>query len=240
MKIHLNTMEEYEKYARSMFTRIRIAMEAGCSVDEVEVLMSPEVQLEVLRRQEKSMEEDRKMRAESLRSNWGAPARHAERIVAFSKGWSDAQRSLLNILGTGLFVGLVGGRGTGKTQLAVELMRETTERQKSALFCSAMQFFIEVKATYGEGSKTREGAVIQKYQFTSLLVIDEMGKRGNSDWENNLLFELINRRYNDRMDTILIDNRTKAEFIETIGPSLASRMNECGGIVECNWESFRK
>jgi len=54
-----------------------------------------------------------------------------------------------------------------------------------------------------------------------------------------MLFELLNRRYNDLKDTILIANKSKAEFQDYIGPSLASRMNETGGIVECNWPSFR-
>lgn len=238
--IELNTVPQYDEYSKSLFTRMRLAIASGCDIEEVEVKMSPEVQMEVLRREEASMNRRRIQVRDSLRREWGAPKRHEECAPSFSKGWSAAQRSLLNLLDTGMLVGLVGGRGTGKTQLAVELMKEKTEREKVALFCSAMQFFIEVKSTYGDSSKLDEAAVLKKYQSASLLVIDEVGKRGGSDWENNLLFELINRRYNDRKDTILIDNRTKQEFIDTIGPSLASRMNECGGILECNWESFRK
>lgn len=235
MKKELNTIAEYDAHIKDMFQRMRDLAQ----VEEVEVVFSPEVQAEVNRRELEAREKDRRMAVERLRMNWGAPSRHVECVTSFSKGWSEKHRFLLSRLNTGMLVGLVGGRGTGKTQLAVELMREKTDKLKSALFCSAMQFFIEIKSTYRDDSKTDEAAILNRYQSCGLLVIDEVGKRGGSEWENNLLFELINRRYNDRKDTVLIDNRTKAEFIETIGPSLASRMNECGGIVECNWESFR-
>lgn len=238
-KIYISTIPLYDAYLKDAFRRCRVAIANGVEIEEVEVEFSPEVQEEVARRAEAVRQINHRQEVARLQGFWCAPKRHEQRITSESKEWSAAFRSLLNLLGSGMLIGLVGGRGTGKTQLAVELMRATTEKEHSALFCSAMQFFIEVKSTYGDAAKTDEMAVLQKYQSPRLLVIDEVGKRGGSDWENNLLFELINRRYNNEQDTILIDNRTKQEFIETIGPSLASRMNECGGIVECNWKSFR-
>lgn len=188
------------------------------------------------------VEEDRKRaRIGEYRMKWNAPNRHAQCKPRMEGEWGAEFNKLKSMLepSTGRIIALVGGRGNGKTQMAVELMKVRTATQRSALFVSAVEFFIRIKSTYRKDSDTDEMEVLREYQKTSLLVIDEIGKRGGSEWENTMLFELLNRRYNDMTDTILIDNRARNEFIETIGPSLASRMNEGGGIIECNWPSFR-
>jgi hypothetical protein len=54
-----------------------------------------------------------------------------------------------------------------------------------------------------------------------------------------LLFTLIDARYNDMKDTVLLDNNEPAQFEATMGPSIISRLNEAGGLIHCNWASFR-
>jgi DNA replication protein DnaC len=68
---------------------------------------------------------------------------------------------------------------------------------------------------------------------------DEIGKRGESVWEGNLLFELLNNRYADRTDTIVIANLNPQDLAESLGPSITSRLNETGGVIHCDWPSRR-
>lgn len=175
-----------------------------------------------------------------LRSAWCAPLRHAEATPQFTGQWNDRFLTISGKLGSGFLSALTGTRGNGKTQLAVELMKLVTARQKAALYATATDFFVRIKETYRKDSTRTEADILRTFRLPRLLVIDEVGKRSDSQWENNLLFELINRRYNDLTDTLLIDNRPPADFIQSIGPSLASRMQETGGIIECNWPSFRE
>lgn len=123
--------------------------------------------------------------------------------------------------------------------MAVELMRHATGQCKSSYYTTAVEFFRSVRATYDDGVK-KEGDVFNFARHFRLLVIDEVLKRSESPWENNLLFDLISSRYNDQRDTILIDNATPEQFFEAVGPSISSRVNECGGVVHCNWPSFRE
>lgn len=174
-----------------------------------------------------------------IRQNWNAPLRHVQAQPKLEGLWGDKLKVLYSMLKKGMFVALIGTRGNGKTQLAVELMKCATWKLQKSLFTSAVEFFVALKSTYNRESSLTTEDVMQKYTSPSLLVIDEIGKRGDTEWENTILFELLNNRYNAMRDTVLIDNRSKADFIATIGPSLASRMNECGGIIECNWPSFR-
>lgn len=175
-----------------------------------------------------------------LRSAWDAPARHlALQEPKRTNEWGTKLTLLESKIGTGFTVALVGVRGNGKTQIAVQLMIAVTEKLKSAKFCTAAKFFMAIKASYRKDSDNTEFEVLREYRRPALLVIDEIGKRSDSGWENTLLFELLNDRYNDMTDTVLIDNRPKSDFVAAIGASLASRMSESGGIIECNWESFR-
>lgn len=186
--------------------------------------------------------DERRLRRESverLQSDTNAPKRHWDCILDMDGEWGQKLNSLRPRIGSGFMVAFVGTRGNGKTQMAVQLIRDATERLLSARFCTASEFFMAIKSTYKKESSETEFDVVVCYRAPKLLVIDEIGKRSDSEWENTLLFELLNKRYNDMTDTIVIDNRSSAEFQAAIGPSLASRIAESGGIIEFNWPSFR-
>jgi DNA replication protein DnaC len=198
---------------------------------------------EVKRRQRDAAERDRREmqgKIEDLRARWNAPDRHAKKTPPLADDeWHRRFEELKGRLGSGFLVALVGGRGTGKTQMAVEIMRTATEMLRSARFCCALDFFIDVKGTYDTGGK-KEGDVLMEYSKPKLLVIDETQERGETPWEDRLLTHLINRRYNEMKDTLLIANQRREEFLASVGPSIASRLVETGGTITCDWASFRK
>lgn len=103
-----------------------------------------------------------------------------------------------------------------------------------------MEFFLDIKASFRADSKVTEKQVIADYVRPKLLIIDETQERGETRWEDGLLTHMIDRRYREEKDTLLISNQTREAFTESIGPSIASRIIETGGIVLCNWPSFRK
>ena len=174
-----------------------------------------------------------------LESN--APKRQLGTKAEASGEWGQTLGRLNAKLGTGLFAVLTGKHGSGKTQLGVEMMRhQIDDRHKSAVFLSATEFFMQVKATYRADAQATEADVLTRYAKPALLVVDEIEKRGASEWENNLLFHLFNRRYNAVKDTLLISNLPEAELCHHLGPALVSRLNETGGVIKCNWASRRE
>jgi DNA replication protein DnaC len=193
------------------------------------------------RRAEEIRRQDR-IRTENLRREWNAPRRHIENRskIVHAGPWLETKTKVLERIGTGFLIGLIGTRGNGKTQLAIEAMFEATSRGLSARYLSAMEFFLAIKSSYAPASPETEDMVLKRLAKIRLLVIDELAKRGESDWENRLLFELIDRRYRNMFDTVVIANQSASEFNASVGPSMADRMNESGGIIECTWESFRK
>jgi DNA replication protein DnaC len=184
---------------------------------------------------------------EKFRCGWNAPKRHVDFIppkppTTYDQTiWTEKLHALQDQQGNGFMVALVGGRGNGKTQIGVELMRRATRDGFSAYYTTTTEVFMRIKDSYQPRESETEAQIVKDLVSYQCLVVDEFGKRGESRWENNMLFLVLDKRYNATgLDTLLIDNRSQVEFEKAAGPSLCSRMNETGGIIECNWGSFRK
>lgn len=145
---------------------------------------------------------------------------------------------------------LLGPTGRGKTVMAAWIARE---RQKSGKKCgqflSAYGLFSTVKSTYG-GKSQRETAagnmvpldsahLIREWSKAKFLVIDEIQTRAETPWEDAMLEEIINNRYGAMLPTLLIANLDAEKAQTSLGPRVIDRARECGGIVNCNWSSYR-
>jgi DNA replication protein DnaC len=169
----------------------------------------------------------------------GIRERHKQKewCKSLSPDWDKRLEELSALIGSGMLVALIGSRGTGKTLMAVTCIRLACNRETSSLYTTAMEIFIDLRDANKIG--TPERVVFQRLQSPKLLVIDEAQERGESKWEDRVLTALIDYRYSQKLDTILISNLKRAEFLQSVGSSVASRMIETGGIFECNWPSFR-
>jgi DNA replication protein DnaC len=153
-------------------------------------------------------------------------------------GWNEKMAAILAKLDQGIIAVLHGPRGTGKTQMGACLIREACLLGEPSYFTTAMGFFLHVRSSYGGGPDS-ERAVVAAYLSPTVLVIDEMHERGNTDWEDRLLGHLVNERYAAMRSTILITNQTVDAAAKSLGTSITDRVRECGWFVECDWPSFR-
>lgn len=136
---------------------------------------------------------------------------------------------------------LCGTTGTGKTHLAIAVVRRVIAQDSSAMYGRTAQMLQEVKSTYNKSSEVTQGEVIKKYTAPDLLVLDEIGVQFGTDTEKQILFEILNSRYEQVKSTILVSNLAVKGVEEFIGARLVDRMKEGGGeIVVFNWESQRK
>lgn len=168
------------------------------------------------------------------------PKRHS-RTIDESKSptaWIDERDKIIKALGTGFLYALVGRRGPGKTQMAQQAILWSVGNERPALYTRAMSIFLELRATFGDEHDS-ELAVIQKHRQPRLLVIDEMQERGETPWEDRMLNHLIDLRYGDMTDTLLIANLKPKALMGSLGESIGDRLGETGGIIECKWPSFR-
>ena len=145
----------------------------------------------------------------------------------------------------GFLVALLGQSGTGKTQLAVSVIRECCGHGgATARYVKAIDLFRDLRRAYSAPAKGEsadaEDEIVRTWTGYDLLVIDECHQRGRTDWEANSLINLLDRRYDEMNATILIANQDKEGFANEMGPSVVSRMHETGEAIVCDWPSFRK
>lgn len=134
-----------------------------------------------------------------------------------------------------------GGVGTGKTHLAVGIVKRVLDQRRKALFTSVIDAVSSVKATYGRDSDLTEQQAIDKFLIPDLLVLDEVGAQFGSDSEKLILFRIINGRYESVMPTIIVSNLAKDLLGEFIGERSLDRLRENGGrLVAFDWASHRR
>ena len=144
----------------------------------------------------------------------------------------------------------MGGPGVGKTSLAVGSIAELTLRK--AVQCLFTDFFYllgDLKKAYSGGIPENE--IIGPLIEAEILVIDEMGKGKSSEWELNILDQIISNRYNSSK-TVLITtnfvaedylpkNSRKTEILEDrVGERIASRLREMCNLFFIDGVDYRK
>lgn len=134
----------------------------------------------------------------------------------------------------------LGGVGTGKTHLAVSIMREVIACGWSAKMATIADYFRECKAAWGKRAEQSEIEVLESYFAPDLLVLDEIGVQFGSKTELDLLFGLINKRYNHNKPNMAIANLEKEPLKEYLGKATYDRFRGGGSkILSFNWESYR-
>jgi DNA replication protein DnaC len=136
-------------------------------------------------------------------------------------------------------VAMLGPRGVGKTAMACGLIKRFIAHERSARYCRTLDIFIDVKQTFRPDSKSSERDVQRRYERYELLVIDELSVRVGSGWEELILTNIIDQRYASNRATVLISNELPSEFLVRIGSSVADRITDGGGLIECRWQSLR-
>lgn len=188
-------------------------------------------------------EADRKRRLIEARiADSGIPALHGGRTeidADRNPEWKAARDKVLAKLGAGFLVALLGVRGTGKTQIAVQAIVQAANEWVPR-YERAMDIFLRLRATFSrELASETERDVIADYCRPHFLVIDEFQERGETEFEQRVLSHLIDKRYAAELGTLLISNQTVERFKASAGESIVDRLRETGGIIECTWASFR-
>ena len=163
------------------------------------------------------------------RSEWQRPQLDPVWMGHFAKIMQKAE--------DGGIIALIGPRGTGKTRLAAEAMRNLAPEKGS--YTTAMGLFLRIRASFGKTTKESEDDIVKEMVKTQLLILDEVQERGNTAWEDRILTHILDRRYGAMMPTIIIANLTAAALVDCLGESIISRLNETGGILEIDGPSHR-
>jgi DNA replication protein DnaC len=100
----------------------------------------------------------------------------------------------------------MGPAGVGKTHLAVAIMRGLLSKGFACVFYEFGALLKQIQDSYNPISKTSEMRVLSPVYEAQVLVLDELGATVPTDWVRDTMYQIINKRYNDRKLTIFTTN----------------------------------
>lgn len=116
----------------------------------------------------------------------------------------------LDFLTTASNIILLGSNGVGKSTLAQNLGYQAVMQGHTVLFTTAANMLNDLAALDSDTALRRR---IKHYAKPAFLIIDEVGYLSYSNRHADLLFEIINQRYEQR-STLITTNRPFAEWNE--------------------------
>ncbi len=201
------------------------------------VLLEQVVQAEVAERSRRSLE--RRLRLSGIKKfkpmadfEWTWPSKIEREVI---------ERALtLDFLPEGRNLVLVGRNGLGKTMIAKNICHAAVLAGSSVLFRAAPALLEELQRQTPEGRHRK----LRGYANVGLLCIDEVGYLSFDDKAADLLYEVINRRY-ERKSVIVTTNRPFKEWNEvfpnaTCIATLLDRLLHHADVTVIEGDSYRK
>jgi DNA replication protein DnaC len=160
------------------------------------------------------------------------------RVQEFVDLWpgTDGGRGLL----------MIGPCGSGKTHLAVAALVEIINSGKPGrlLFSNFQDLIHEIQASFDSDEVPSKSEILRPLLEADLLVLDELGSQKPTTFVQDILYYVINTRYNSELTTIFTTNFTdtpaeaeKETLSQRVGARLRSRLYEMATLVSFNGAS---
>ena len=159
------------------------------------------------------------------------------------EGVDEKIAEIKDAINEGKSITLVGCTGSGKTHLAVCLMKYRCFKAKmpvheAPIFVSVPDLILEIKDSWDSDNWT-ERDIIEHYTRPTLVVFDDLGVGNITDWVRGVLYSLIDKRMREEKQTIVTSNFTPDEIAEKIDGRIASRLSGMGIYVELGDTDYR-
>lgn len=147
-------------------------------------------------------------------------------------------------------VGLLhlGRCGVGKTHLAVAALKELIKKGIPGVFYDFRDLLKEIQDSYNPNTHTSELKILAPIFDAEVLVLDELGSSKPTEWVQETITHIINKRYNDRKITLFTSNYLDhpigsaydESLTERVGVRLRSRLHEMCRLVLMEGDDYRE
>ena len=172
-----------------------------------------------------------------------------DRPADFQKAFQRCQRYCQiadQALENGYGMYIYGDSGTGKTHLTACMCNELMSQMHQCLFTNFFEISKLIKSTWN--GNTDSEVVIRRICEVDFLFLDDLGtemvtKNGEDNWLQGQVFDIINKRYNNKKPTIFSSNYSMNELIADRGlmKKTVDRIGEMStAMIKLSGESYRR
>lgn len=135
---------------------------------------------------------------------------------------------------------LTGNSGTGKTHIAVSIIRNLIKDGRDDVFFKNIpELMLDLRKSFNEDSKLTESDIINHYSSIGFLVLDDLGSEKTSEYAVTSLYMIINRRLSEMKSTIITTNLSLDEIESEISSRISSRLAEYQ-VMRFNMNDYRR
>ena len=178
-------------------------------------------------RVEKAEAAKREARLSESRKRAGIPKRFLNATVQHQASLTTSSRS--RAAQGRLYI--YGSVGRGKSYSAAALANAFVDAGYRTVFTTASAMLERIKASFSGRGETE--TVVSRYTACDVLVIDDLGKEDAKEWSSNMMFLVINARYEGMRPTIFTSNYSIQALSKRLGEraretaeAIASRLSE--------------
>jgi len=129
-------------------------------------------------------------------------------------------------VGKGLL--LIGPVGTGKTHLAAAITKTLIDKLYTVYFGNITDIMSRIKNTYAKDAEIDESEIIRMMtERVDLLVIDDLGKEDETPNTLRVLYQIINKLYENEKPVVITTNFNSSVLARKLGergPAIVSRI----------------
>lgn len=120
------------------------------------------------------------------------------------------------------FFFICGDVGCGKTYFCSAIHSEFIRKGKSVYAFHESDFYDKINTQNREFGSTSN--LVQSISEADLLILDDFGSSKISDYRNETVFNIINKRYSNEKATLISSNKDLDELSEAFGDRIVSRI----------------
>ncbi len=142
--------------------------------------------------------------------------------------------------------GLLGSYGTGKTHLLGSITNDLSARGVQAVFLNTTEFISQLKESFEKDedgkplTSTRASEYIEMVKNCTHLSLDDLGKEKPTGYVLEVLYRIINHRYENMLPINFTTNASLEELERQLGGAVYRRLVEpaAGYMLEVSGESY--